>query len=571
MKIINFIRQFVIFLILFFLLCFIFPLSIKANGASIIRPTWFGKVAGAKTQNVLQWKGVPYGGNVSGKNRWQKPINPMPWRNVRKTTSSGTAIQYNGSTVSGKENQALTLDIYRPDNNQTNLPVMFYVHGGNDQTGSSTEIKGTAFAKAHNAIVVSVNYRLGALGFNPLPALKGRGSLNSSGNYGLLDLHQALSWVQSNIGFFGGNGHNITVSGFSAGGRDVMAMLISPLFKGQFQRAIVFSGGMTTSKVKPSQEVFEQTFAKTLAPLVVKDKIKPNEIEAQKWLMTKDPKVKQFLDSVNASTLAKTFGGAGIRMEGFPHLYRDGFVLPKNGFETRNYNQVPVILFSGTHEFSSFASWDDHFSSWFDDDSIYTDPFKTKQFNFVKRYGGKFYSSFNIEDSANKMLQKGYRAPIYGMQMSFGDNSKVVGNQKMGLLGAFHGVWTPLFDVDQASTTNPPAYTRPGAKKLAIVFQDYLYNFMTGKRLQVSRQPQIWNDYNQNGKTLRISASLSKVYSHMEKKNYSYQDVLNEIKTDHTLPRNTKSFLIKNILNGRWFSKKLDQTYHNESLFEKEN
>ena len=205
----------------------------RIKAASTIRTTQYGKIQGLKESGVLEWKGVPYGGNVAGANRWKAPTNPDSWDGIKKTTKSITAIQYKDNKVIGSEKNALTLDIYRSNNDKQNLPVIVYVHGGNNQTGASTEISGADFVKSHDAIFVSINYRLGALGFNPLAALKDGNAEENSGNYALLDMAKSLDWVKENIAAFGGNGNNVTVSGFSAGGRDVMAMLISPIFKGK--------------------------------------------------------------------------------------------------------------------------------------------------------------------------------------------------------------------------------------------------------------------------------------------------------------------------------------------------
>ncbi len=92
----------------------------------------------------------------------------------------------------------------------------------------------TEFAYAANVIAISVNYRLGALGFNPLRVIKGEDPAQASGNFAILDAIRGLSWVRDNIVSFGGNPGNITIAGFSSGGRDVMALLISPDAKGYF-------------------------------------------------------------------------------------------------------------------------------------------------------------------------------------------------------------------------------------------------------------------------------------------------------------------------------------------------
>ena len=119
----------------------------------------------------------------------------------------------------------------------------------------------------------------------------------------------ALDWVKENAEVFGGDPENITISGSSAGGRDVMAMLISPLFEGKFQKAISFSGGMTVADPEASAKVD----ARHLAPLAVEKGVQSDEDAAAEWLMTDGDDVREFLYSLSDEELAAAFGGAAIR------------------------------------------------------------------------------------------------------------------------------------------------------------------------------------------------------------------------------------------------------------------
>ena len=313
--------------------------SEKSNEVTI-RETEFGKVQGVSEDGVYKWLGVPYGGDTSGENRWQAPTDPEEWAGILDTTKPGDiALQLSADGAVGSES-ALNLDIYRPENEKEDLPVLVFIHGGNNQTGKAQEISGASFARNQDAIVVSVNYRLGALGFNPLPALKTGTEEENSGNYTMLDLEKSLTWIRENIENFGGDSNNVTVSGFSAGGRDVMAMLISPLFEGKFDKAISFSGGMTIADEDNSQEVFAQA----IAPLVVEDGLKATEDEAREWLLEDNPEVKDYLFGLEGDRLVSLMGNAGIRMSVFPHLYKDGTVIPEEGFATENYNEVPLLM-----------------------------------------------------------------------------------------------------------------------------------------------------------------------------------------------------------------------------------
>lgn len=441
----------------------------------LIRKTEFGRVEGKACGHALVWLGILYGGDMSGSMRWKMPTDPLPWQQIRDASVSGeVALQSGTDGITGSED-ALNLDIYRPNNSETNLPVMVYVHGGNNQTGLSEEISGVSFMESHNAIIVSVNYRLRPLGFNPLPALKTRAnSAEDSGNYALLDLNKSLEWVRANIENFGGDAQNITVAGFSAGGRNVMAMLVSPLFEGKFDKAISFSGGMTIADEESSQKVF----AGALAPLVVEDGLFANTDDAAQWLLTSDSAVRDYLYNLDGKRLAPLMGNASIKMRVFPHLYNDGAVLPKNGFATQNCYSVPLLMLSGEQEFSIFGRFDPYFRPALISGTLDSDETLAKQYDFINKYAGQLYSLFNVQDTAEKMAAN-YHAPIYAMEILFGKDKSVVGN-KMGAFGSFYGVFVPLLDTDSQNYVGlvGDAYSSEGAKHLSALFQDYLYAFM---------------------------------------------------------------------------------------------
>ncbi|MGI6154929.1 MAG: carboxylesterase family protein [Enterococcus lemanii] len=534
--------------------------------AALIRETNFGQVKGIEDEKVLIWSGIPYGGDTSGGNRWKAPTDPQKWDGLLDTKESGVvALQNSADGAIGNED-ALNLDIYRPNNGKENLPVLVYVHGGNNQTGHAQEISGKSFVSNHDAIVVSVNYRLGVLGFNPLPSLKVNSDEENSGNYGLLDIAKSLDWVKENIANFGGDGENITISGFSAGGRDVMAMLISPLFKNKFQQAISFSGGMTIADEEKSQEVF----AMALAPLVVEDGVKEDETQAKSWLLTEDSEVREYLLGIEASRLASLMGNASIRMEVFPHLYNDGAVLPKNGFATTQYNDVPLLMITGEQEFSLFGLFDPYFAKYVADDSINTDEGINKQFQFVNTYGGQFYSLFNVNDSAEQLINN-YQEPIYNMEIAFGANEKNI-DKVMKNFGSFHGVFVPLLDSNNKNYEQfvGTSYESEGAKKMQAAFQDYLYSFIKTGNPNQEELPE-WTPWTLNGarENLYLDADKTSFSAVMQEKGYSYEEILNNIEEDQSIPEEQKEYLVKNVLNGRWFSYGLDEKYNNLTEFYK--
>lgn len=534
-----------------------------------LQDTKYGKVQGYQENEgkTLIWKGIPYAKAPIGELRWKAPVDPNSWTNTLDATKDGNmGIQLASGKIAGSED-CLNLDIYRPNTNETNLPVLLYIHGGNNQTGTSTEISPKKLAANANCIVVSVNYRLGALGFNSLPALKTGNKNEDSGNYTLLDISKSLDWIKDNINSFGGDSKNITASGFSAGGRDVMAMLISPIFKGQFQKAISFSGGMTTSDPEDSAKVI----SKAIAPLVVDDKVKATEDEAYKWLQTDGKDVRNYLYGLSADRLASLMGNAGIRMSAFPHLYTDGTVIPKEGFDTKEYNNVPVIMLTGSKEFSLFGRFDKKFAA-INDNILLTDTELNKQLRFSIDYGSKLYELFNAEESAERMASN-YNSTIYTCDFEWGTNKDIVGDRMAQLAGPYHGIWMPFLqdEVTGFGAMYKDSFNNAGVKDLGSKFTEYISNFLwnsnpNGKNL-IEWKP--WSNYSGGSTQLVFDADKDKASIKMSTDRINYEDVIKEIEADTTVSKDVKDQLIKEVLNGRWYSGKLDDYFGTPSLWVK--
>lgn len=517
-----------------------------------------GQVKGKQDQEngVLEWLGVPYAAAPVGDLRWKEPQTVKAWKKTFDATKAGEKfVQFSNGEVVGSEGN-LNLDLVRPDTTEAGLPVIVFLHGGNNQTGHAQEIKGNTFVKDVNAVYVSVNYRLGALGFNPLEALKTGTDLEKSGNFTLLDIAAALDWVQENIEVFGGDKNNVTVAGFSAGGRDVMATLISPLFKGKYHKAISFSGGMTLADEAESQEIF----ATALAPLVVEDGVKADEAAAKEWLLTSDKDVEDYLYSISADRLAPLMGNAAIRMLVFPHLYKDGVVIPKEGFKTKKYNDVSLLLVTGTSEFSLFTAFDKRFSTSVSDGSLFKDENLFKEFTYAETYGGELYRLSNTVESARLMDGK-YSSSIYISQISFGDDGTSAPTVA-GLLGAFHGIFEPLLQTpSNYATFIGDDFESAGAKELSKDFKAYLKNFVTTGDPNGDDLPkwEAWMASNQE--VLSMDADLEKVKIEMSSDKETAEDILAKMEADATLSTAIKDELNKTVLNGRWFSSVIDAKY----------
>ena len=205
-----------------------------------------GPIKGETVAGVRLFLGIPYAAPPVGALRWKPPQSVAAWTAVRSSTSFGPACpqpNQQGSTTYSED--CLYLNVWTPtEKTDPKLPVMVWIHGGafNFGAGSLPEYDGKNLAQK-GVVVVTINYRLGPLGFLVHPLLSQESAQATSGNYGLLDQIAALRWVQRNIAAFGGNPDQVTIFGQSAGSRSVSLQMISPLSRGLFHRAIAQSGG----------------------------------------------------------------------------------------------------------------------------------------------------------------------------------------------------------------------------------------------------------------------------------------------------------------------------------------
>src|SRR5215467_3135263 len=241
-------------------------LALTAFSAAAARPAdqvtvESGKLKGAynSDHSVLLFKGVPFAAPPLGNLRWRAPQPAKKWHGVRAADKFGPAclqtdvfgdiLQFMRDAQPSED--CLNLAIWLPASAKANskLPVFLWYYGGGFVAGGNSEKRydGEALAKK-GIIVVEPNYRLGVFGFLSHPELTKESGHNSSGNYGLLDQMAALQWVVKNIAAFGGDPHNITIGGESAGSASVSALMASPLSRNLFQRAIGESGAYFAAK-----------------------------------------------------------------------------------------------------------------------------------------------------------------------------------------------------------------------------------------------------------------------------------------------------------------------------------
>ncbi len=353
----------------------IIPAQAWDNHDTIVK-TDYGKLRGYvdEDNDVLVWKGVPYAKPPVGELRWKAPENPEPWHGVRdaispapKCTQLFTTEEWirTGAVDADSSEDCLYVDIYRPEHpayHNERLPVYVWIHGGSNNFGSARQYDGSVLAARSDVVVVVVQYRLGPIGWFYHPALQtgGADKLSDSGNFGTLDHAQVLKWIHKNIDAFGGDPHNVTVTGESAGAHNTMNMVISPLGKGLFHHAMSESGGMQTVTTASARLSANDYIEKLL---MFKDNVLPPVSAATRALYAQ-----KRVDMENAGTLqayleataAGDFFLAIVRYGSVPTFpaIEDGTVMPVGGWipaiQAGKYNKMPIILGSNEYESKSF-------------------------------------------------------------------------------------------------------------------------------------------------------------------------------------------------------------------------
>ena len=223
---------------------FIAGCSQKEPVSGIVK-TDAGYVSGINQNGLWVYHGIPFAAPPTGDLRWRPPAPVQPWNGVKETKEySATCPQPGSSAPLNMSEDCLYLNVWTPAQSANEkLPVMVFFYGGGFKAVASSMpmYNGTTLAQK-GVIVVTPNYRLGALGFLAHPQLDNESPHNASGNYGILDQQAALSWVQRNIGAFGGDPARVTIFGQSAGAESTLIHLVSPESKGLFSQAIVESG-----------------------------------------------------------------------------------------------------------------------------------------------------------------------------------------------------------------------------------------------------------------------------------------------------------------------------------------
>ena len=324
---------------------------------SVVVATDTGPVRGLATPTLDLFLGIPYAAPPVGSLRWRPPQPHERWTAPRDAIAFGATCAQTATLGAGNQNSAaedcLFLNVFTPgradldepamdgrENRSASgagsrLPVMVFLHGGGFFTGASNGYIPSKLV-ANGSVVVTVNYRLGILGFLTHPALTAESGYHGSGNYGLMDQQLALDWVRRNIAQFGGDPNNVTLFGQSAGGASVHAQLASPLASELFHRAIVESGAYTMTQ--PSVATAE-TLGRAIAGAA--------------------GCADQSAACLRALSIPTILAVQSVALANGVVPTVDGYVLPRtiqSAFATGRFNRVPVIEGSNHDEWREFVA-----------------------------------------------------------------------------------------------------------------------------------------------------------------------------------------------------------------------
>ena len=392
----------------------------RPAGSNRVVQTADGAVRGTPVGGADAFLGLPYAAPPVKDLRFAPPAPATRWRGVRDASRQAPAcLQFQPGGV--RETQAtsedcLYLDLYRPQGarRSAKLPVIFWVHGGGYTQGTGVIYGGQTLAERTGSVVVSINYRVGPLGYLALDQLDAENPTTGSGNWGLLDQIAALKWVKRNVNAFGGNARNVTIAGQSAGGSAVCTLLASPKASGLFEQAAIQSAGCGLGE-RPLAAAQEEgsAFAKQAGCA-----------DAAALLAC--------LRSAWAPSLVAAFqtaGGAGP-VVGTP-------TLPKGSTQAitdNQWNKVPVIVGAAAHEGKLFLSGTPNIT--------------------VADYE-KWLASYG--DNADKVAARyplsDYPSPFYAQAQAFGDSFLYCGSDRTAnLLATKTRVYRYEFNDPQSPT-----------------------------------------------------------------------------------------------------------------------
>lgn len=480
------------------------------------RQTKQGSVVGfADSYNTQAWLGIPYAEAPVGALRWRAPQPAAAWQGVRQATDYGSPCVQFWGILSGRDGQrgdllgqedCLSLNVWSPqqaiqpaESNVRKLPVMFWIHGGGNDSGTSEIYQAHNLAGSKNVVVVTLNYRLGFLGWFSHDAIRNTANNpeDASGNFGTLDIIEGLKWVRENISQFGGDPDNVTIFGESAGGRNVYSLIASPVAKGLFHKAISQSGTLDTTLLTLAEDFDDNKLNSDISGyknssnglifLVLKD-LYPDDTQAQIRARIKTTPSNQLLSILRQFDAKKLMALASIA-SGSPgytrvaRVLRDGHVIPKESLLTlfqdpTKYNSVPLIVGTNRDEQKAFMVRNSRYV-----DNLFGVLPRIKDRPLYERTNNYVSTNWkaNVVDEPAKIISRTDASPVYAYRFDWDESPSNWLVDLPALVGSGHGFETDfMFGDFVGGIPIDVMYNKrnaQGRKELSLAMMDYWAGF----------------------------------------------------------------------------------------------
>jgi para-nitrobenzyl esterase len=473
-----------------------------------------GEVVGfSGTYGSHVWLGLPYAEPPTGDQRWRAPVSAKDWRGLRSALAFGSpcpqlatpfagVIDQEPGTFAGDED-CLYLNVYAPrfpsqaavPTGDERLPVMVWIHGGGNSVGLSNFYDGGKLARTENVVVVTINYRLGPLGWLRNAALRAgaHDDLDRSGNYGILDQIEALRWVRRNIAAFGGDPENVTIFGESAGARDVMALLVAPQAQGLFQRAIAESGSARNFWDDAAENWTDDTDVpgatnssnEVLARLLITAGKVPDRAAAKVWIAKTPPaEIEAFWRATTPADLIRAYrSDAAESIPDVPNVFADGVVLPTEPLLARyamphGWNGVPVMFGSNKDENRTFMFADPKLvTRWF---GVLPRLVDEESYDAMGVALADAWKVAGVDVPATAIASSGWR-DVYAYRWDWDEEPSVLGSDLSVMIGAGHGFEIPFvfghWDLGPRGNIVWTDENKPGREQLSREMMSYWAEF----------------------------------------------------------------------------------------------
>ncbi len=445
------------------------------------------------------WKGIPYAEAPVKNLRWRAPRPAKPWDKPLKTINFGSRCTQiapkdeegiKKDTLIGSED-CLFINVWSPPLNgnieSKHLPVLFWIHGGANVIGHAGQYDPATLAVKHKLIIVSINYRLGPLGWFAHKSLRNSALTKEdrSANFGTLDMIAALKWVQNNIATFGGDPDRVTVFGESAGGHNTASLLVSPLSKGLFHRAMIISGLFVSPSLKDAEYTINPHKSdKTSSTTVINHIYGDNQLNQLSAI-----EARQQLQELSVEALFDSYreqqSGDNIVSSIAPYtVIADDVVLPKEGLKNAllngNYHPMPIISGTNRDEIKGANMADPKLTG-----NLFKLIFWPKdkaQYKAYAEYRDRIWRLHAVDTPA-KILSSQAGQDIYTYRFDWDDQGWFLLNNLSELIGAMHTLSIPFWMGNFDDVDNDPTghffnkNNKYSSTQLADAMMSYLANF----------------------------------------------------------------------------------------------